>query len=527
MKRTSILAIGALLLTACPLALDGFTIGDPNADAGGGPDGGADARFDAFQPDTSKTPDTSVDGTTIVDAKAETGVDSSAVCDLTQDPKDSIACVNDTDGVFVDTAGNDANNGKMATPVATLTKGLVVAKTRGIGRIYVCEGTYPEDVVVDSAHDGISIYGGFKCGAWTYSGIKPIVGKTQNPFKLDTLVKSVIIEDIETSGKDGDVNTPSSIGMFVNASTDVTLKRVKLIAGKGFNGAKSTVASNYAKISQNDITIRGMSAIGKVGGPTHACMLCTDAKNSSGGGGGNAGGGVGSPGIDGTPNLNGAFPNDGKGGLGDIGNGCTAGDQGAGGGTGTSATTPVSLGTFDQTGWTGAPGLGGTNGGPGQGGGGGGGDQTGNNSGGGAGAGCGGCGGGSGGGGLSAGSSIALGIVGSTVNVITSELVALDGGAGGAGAGGQGGELGGFSGQFNGAGCIAGIGGSGGAGGAGAGAAGGLSVGVLWKGAGAPTLDANTQSKVTFGLRGTKGVGGIPGTNDGPDGVAQAVLQAL
>ncbi len=525
MKRRNIVAIGALFMTAagCPLALDGFTIGDPNADAGGGPDGSADARFDSSQPDTSKS-DTSMEAAA-TDATVETGVDSSAVCDLTLDPKDSMACVNDTDGVFVDTAGNDMNNGKMATPVATLTKGLDVAKTRGIGRIYVCEGTYAEDVIVDTAHDGISIYGGFKCSAWTYSGIKPVVGKTQNPFKLDTLVKPVIVEDIETSGKDGDVNTPSSIGMFINASTNVTLKRVKLGAGVGFTGANGTSASNYTKVAPNDVSIRGVSSMGKVGGASHACMLCTDAKNSTGGGGGNAGNN-GKSGTDGTPNLGGMFPNDGKGGAGDTGSGCGVGDKGAAGGAGTSAATPVSLGTFDKSGWTGAAGLGGTNGGPGQGGGGGGGAQTGNNSGGGAGAGCGGCGGGAGGGGFAAGSSIAFGVLSSTVNVITSELVAKDGGFGGAGAGGQSAQGGGVSGMTNGNGCLAGAGGTGGSGGTGAGAAGGISVGILWKGAGAPTIDATTQGKITLGPKGNKGLGGTPGTNDGPDGVAQAVLQA-
>ncbi len=531
MKRTSIVAIGALFLGAagCPLALNDFTIGTPGVD-GGDPDvtagdASADGKVGTDAADGSIGIDTGLD--TGVDGSVDTGIDTSPTCDLTVDPKDSLACVDDSVGVFVDSAASDANNGNKATPVATITHGLDVAKMRGVGRVYVCEGNYPEDVLITAANDGISIYGGFKCTAWSYSGIKPVIGKTQDPFKMDGLVKPVTIEDVEVDGKDGDVNTLSSIAMFVNASTNIKLKRVKLVAGKGFLGANGLKGINYKTIPQSDPAIMGNNAKNNIGGASHACMLCVDAKNSTGGGGGNAGGGSGKPGTDGLPNLGGAFPNDGKGGLGDTGNGCGGGDNGSAGGAGSSAASPVVLGTFDPTGWNGTPGLAGTNGGPAQGGGGGGGDQTGANNGGGGGGGCGGCGGAGGSGGTAGGASIGLGVLSSTVDVITSEIGAKDGGAGGSGAAGQGGELGGLTGTQNGAGCPGGTGGTGGVGGAAAGGAGGLSVGVLWKGAGAPTMDGATQGKITFGAKGAKGVGGNPGTNDGPDGVAQAVLQTM
>ncbi|CAN5723932.1 hypothetical protein BH09MYX1_BH09MYX1_38890 [soil metagenome] len=73
-------------------------------------------------------------------------------------------------------------------------------------------------------------------------------------------------------------------------------------------------------------------------------------------------------------------------------------------------------------------------------------------------------------------------------------------------------------------GCNGGDGAPGGNGGTGGGGAGGISVGILYKGT-KPTTDAATDSKITFGAKGTKGLGGSTPTNDGIDGVAQAVLQ--
>ena len=108
--------------------------------------------------------------------------DAPANCDLSKDPKDSPACVDDSVGVFVDaTNGKDANAGTKAAPLQTITTALTKADAQHV-RLYVCEGTYAEDVVVDATHNG-SIYGGWKCADWTYSGNKPVIGKTQNAFR--------------------------------------------------------------------------------------------------------------------------------------------------------------------------------------------------------------------------------------------------------------------------------------------------------------------------------------------------------
>ena len=115
----------------------------------------------------------------------------------------------------------------------------------------------------------------------------------------------------------------------------------------------------------------------------------------------------------------------------------------------------------------------------------------------------------------------------SGVTITASELVATAAGDGGNGLAGQLGQpIFGFHGNGAAAGCQGGAGGPGGNGGSGGGGAGGISVGALWKGLAAPTIDASTTSKITLAAKGgNKGLGGTTPTNDGIDGVAQAVLE--
>jgi hypothetical protein len=438
-------------------------------------------------------------------------------CDTTKDPKDAPGCLDDRVGVFVDGAlGKDANPGTKELPFQTIGKALT-----GVGaltRVYVCEGTYSEDVTITPPVDGMSIYGGFKCADWTYSGNKPTVGKSQIALTINGTTKPIAIEDFLIKSADGGAGNASSIAALVSGATaPITFTRVNLTAGVGVAATDAAVGSNWTIASSSDPAIKGKDATGAAGGPLQTCAnLCTDTNTSTGGSGGQ---GTTSPGAgsDGTPNL-GA----GKGGT---PNGTCNGGNGNGATTvGADATSPAALGTLAGTGWTPGSAAAGKNGTPGQGGGGGAGQSQSNDGGGGGGA-CGGCGGGGGGGGSGGGSSIALAVVSSSVTVNASELHAGDAGNGGKGAAGQVGQTGGAHGNGSGFGCSGGNGGSGAAGGTGAGGVGGISVGVLYKGS-QPTVDGATTTATTVGKAGTKGVGGTAGTNDGMDGIAQPSMQA-
>ncbi len=89
-------------------------------------------------------------------------------CNMSADPKDSLGCVDDRVGIFVSPMGSDMNPGTKEAPVQTIAKGLSIVGM--LTRVYVCAGTYAENISLAPPADGISIYGGFKCADWSYSG---------------------------------------------------------------------------------------------------------------------------------------------------------------------------------------------------------------------------------------------------------------------------------------------------------------------------------------------------------------------
>lgn len=439
------------------------------------------------------------------------GPDAPPGCDLSKDPKDSPACVADSVGIFVDaTSGKDTNAGTKSSPLKTILSALSKA---GVShpRLYLCEGTFLEDVILDSTHDGISLYGGWKCD-WSYSGVKPKLGKTQNAFAIKGLTKAIVLEDVAIQAADGTLGSPSSIALFINGSASVIGTRISLTAGAGMKGDNGTVAA-FTYPPQSSLI--GANASGMIGG-TATTVVCPNGQSTTGGKGGDNG-------FDGDAGL----PTIGDGGTGGkLGQPCAGpgtGGDGSNAPVGSDAAAITILGSLTITGWLATSGGNGADGSPGQGGGGG----QGSGGGGGGGGGCGGCGGAKGTGGTGGGGSVALAVLSSIVVLNASVLTTSDGGAGGNGVAGQVAQTsGGSHGNSTGNGCVGGAGGSGGNGGSGGGGAGGISVGILWKGT-QPTADTSTTQAITVApAGGAKGVGGTPGVNDGITGVSQAILQS-
>lgn len=454
--------------------------------------------------------DASADGN--LDGSGDTGIDAPFGCDLTKEPKDSLACVADSVGMFVDgTNGNDTTgDGSKVKPMKTIGKAL--EKVTNKPRIYICEGTYAEDVVLDASHDGVSLYGGWKCADWSYSGGKPVVGKGTLALKVDSVKSGTTIADLDVKSADAAVAGQSSVAAFVNASDKVSFLRDKLEAGAG-NGGADGVLVPYTYPTA--LSLKGNAAIDDNNPGLENATTCPSGAVTTGGKGGKAG-------FDGEPGKPAA-----AGGIAGTVSACQT--TNAGGGTGSigvsspTADGAKSIGDLTASGWSAKGGLDGVPGAPGQGGGGGGGYQ-----GSGGGGGAGGCGGAGGPSGKGGGSSIAIALLSSTASITASELSSAVAGAGGKGATGQAGQTpGGTKGNPSGNACSGGSGGAGGDGGSGGGGAGGISVGVLWKGTAAPTIDASTTAKITVAAKGgNKGLGGATPNNDGIDGVAQAVLQA-
>lgn len=447
-------------------------------------------------------------------ATAEGGADVAqppAGCDPLAEPKDAPKCVVSEFGVFVDgTGGADGNAGTRESPVKSI--GAALGKLGNKNRIYVCSGTYAEHVKVTSA---VSIYGGFACGGWSYTGEKAKVAPADAGYALEVskVSSAVTIADVSLTAIAGTAASVSSIAALVSEASGVTLTRCELKAGAGFDGKKGDDGAP----GMPDKALGGLSANMSTPGGLKTCS-CSSGGMTSGGGGG----AVASDGQNGGPTTpENPLGHNGKAGLGNqacTGVGSTGGgNPGADAPNASDATPITTLGKLSATGWTPSSGTAGTSGTPGQGGGGGGGRD-----GAGGGGACGGCGGTGGKGGSGGGASVALASFNATVKLVSSTLTSAKGGGGGAGGGGGPGG-GGGGGAIGGApnGCGGGDGGKGGNGGAGGGGAGGVSASVLYTGP-RPTTESTTLTPGDFGAKGPGG----GASNAGVDGVKGDFVEA-
>jgi len=422
-------------------------------------------------------------------------IDAPPGCDLTKDPKDSPACIDDAVGIFVSPTGSDGATGAKGAPVKTIGKALSIA---GPKRVYVCEGSYDGFEL----KTGTTIAGGFACADWKYTGTKPKVeGADGTKPTVDLAATGALLLDLEINGPAK--GAPNSVALRAVDST-ATLRRVKLSAGEGADGADG-VRTDFTYPAQADLNGNDASIGG--GEKSYTCSGGAVTKGGKGGGSG----------IDGDPGT----PALGGGAGGTVVNCINLNQGGGNGATGTSPTVAdgaKTLGTITASQWTPQAGANGANGGPGQGGGGG----AGAGGGGGGGGGAGGCGGAGGPGGKGGGASIALLSINSTLTLETSSLNASKAGNGGKGVAGQAGQtIFGFGGTKTGGGCNGGNGGKGGDGAAGGGGAGGLSAALLYTKT-KPTLKDTTTSA---GTAGSAGVGGVPSSNDGVAGDSKTELE--
>jgi len=420
-------------------------------------------------------------------------------------------------GVFVSPSGSDSNQGTEASPVKTIAHALDLAKTAADHRVNACAGTYPEHLVIDAAHDGVSLYGGYSCADWSYATTNTVTVAPTDPgpaLTINMLTSGTTIEDMNfrapnASGQDSAGNGASSIAVLVNASANVAFHNCALAAGDGVSASpsKPTTPSNYGNGSTAPNGAPDTSATGGAGGATTGAAACMSGSSAGGSGGTvNIDGGVGSGG-DGTSTptatLGSASGYDGT------GSSISKGHPGANGAAGNGGQAATSYGTLDAMGWTPSHGGNGSPGNPGQGGGGGAASvppPTGGNGG-----GSGGCGGAGGLGGAGGGASIALASVASTVTLDgPCSLSTGKGGDAQPGGDGQVGQAGGSPGSDASA-LAGGKGGNGAGGSGGAGGTGGISVCIVYSGivpAGSPSCSSGTA-----GQPGGSGSGNSGGDN--------------
>jgi hypothetical protein len=134
-----------------------------------------------------------------------------------------------------------------------------------------------------------AIYGGFACGTWSYSGTKPKVAPADVGYAIEIagVNDATVVEDVSFTAAAGTAAATSSVAAFVNASAKVTLRRVELVAGKGFAGSTPKKAADGALMTSMPTAA---TLNGNVGGATNGglAQLCTcvGGETSEGGMGG-------------------------------------------------------------------------------------------------------------------------------------------------------------------------------------------------------------------------------------------------
>jgi hypothetical protein len=468
---------------------------------------------------------------------AATGVEAGA-CDPTKPPSAEPCVITEAYGVFVSPSGSDGNSGTRTAPVQTIGHGMDLGKAAG-KRVYVCAGSFAEPLVVAASRDGVGVYGGLACAAWSYGTANKVIVAPAQPgyaLELEGLQTGATFDDLEfvAQGAPSASAGESSIAVFASSSQNVALQRVTMVAGNATDGASGASpaptseagagANNWYGTPPDYAELNGASA-GEAGGAPMTTCVCADQSSSTGGAGG---------GPMNIPTPTAGLPSYGDAGAGAgganafvCGNGGSPTSNGADAPINLADTPSTTLGACSTSGWSPATGAAGADGKPGQGGGGGGNGRLSSGSGG-SGA-CGGCGGAGGQPGAGGGSSIALLAYQSSVTLTDCVLTAGTAGNGGAGGGGEAGQAGGvMGGDGITGGCQGGGGGAGGGGNGGQGGPGGLSLGIGYSGA-APTIDgalvpqAATYAGITSGAAGSGGAGGSKGASasmsTGPAGV--------
>ena len=454
-----------------------------------------------------------------------------SACDSNSDPPSNTGdtcIISDTFGIFVKPGGTDSSScGAMASPCLTIGHAMDQAKAAG-KRVYACGSggaTYNENLVVGTSRDGVAVYGGLDCTAaqWTYNAadVATVAPSTGIALELSGLT-SATFEDFAFVGTASSSAGASSIAVFASNSSGVVLRRCSATAGAGAAGEDGVQPGPYSGTAPSGNPGAAPISSGGTGngGATQPNSACS---TSWGGAGGSARAGQ-LDGQSGEPGANNAGTSVACNGVPGQGGG-----SGAGGAVGSPGAGASTWATLSSSGWAPSAGQSGSAGAVGQGGGGGGAAGALNAIGGAGGGGAGGCGGAGGPPGTGGGSSIAVLLYQSSVDLETYTLTSASAGRGGNGAAGQAGQTGGGPGSGNTASCSGGAGGSGGNGGPAGGGAGGVSAGVVFFGT-APKINGVTVSATTATLSGiTTGTAGVGGTgagasNAGTAGAQDAVL---
>ncbi len=212
--------------------------------------------------------------TTCADADTAPPV-SGGGCDSSKPLSQGGCAVDDSDGFFVSPTGSDSASGAKATPFLTIGKGIAAATATPLKpNVYVCAGTYPENLVIQNAAAGVALHGGFDCTSWAQTNAAttvspPYMTSTSPEYVLHVLGSPALVESMALVAPDATDPGVSSIAAYVGGSPAVTFRRATVKSGAGAAGA-SPIA--LAALAPNTAGNPGMTM---TGGATIDCPCPT------------------------------------------------------------------------------------------------------------------------------------------------------------------------------------------------------------------------------------------------------------
>lgn len=149
-----------------------------------------------------------------------------------------------TRAVFVAPYGRDENAGTIDAPVATLTRGIELAK-RANKSVYVCTDTYAENVVLDGA--AVSIHGGYDCRHdWQRTAKSATIAPPEGrPLIIRNVTDPIVLSHLRFVAADAVEPGASSIAAQVVDAQNLRFENVALEAGDGAPGAPGEEAGTH------------------------------------------------------------------------------------------------------------------------------------------------------------------------------------------------------------------------------------------------------------------------------------------
>ncbi len=178
--------------------------------------------------------------------------------------------------IFVSPAGSPEGDGTITDPFDTIGAAVALAQEE-LKDVYVCRGEYLEQVFIEA--EGVSLYGGFDCNdGWTRTADPSVVASSAGPALRLKSVYDVHIEGMEFYGRYPVSGEISSIGAVVESSLGVSFKSVLIATGDALSGASG---ADGVAFPEGQKGLSGAPGKNQIGGG-----LCDNCYGPGGGTGG-------------------------------------------------------------------------------------------------------------------------------------------------------------------------------------------------------------------------------------------------